>query len=241
MKYIIRLGLLGVLGISMMSMVWGGHHIVQKVHVDPIQVEGQSQAASDVTREMWIEPDRMATYDPDQNMSMIVRLDEGKILFVRHAEKVYYSEPLPLQIPPDMQKMMAMFQFQTELQRTGLRQEINGWNCEEIVMTLKGFMNMNVTMWCTGDIGLPFGNYYKMAAEMAALTPAVKEMLEKMQALGNLFPVRQEMKGSVMGVTTRTTMDVVSVKEMTIPAEKFAVPDGYREEKLDFQKLMSSR
>ncbi|MBN2430782.1 MAG: DUF4412 domain-containing protein [Acidobacteria bacterium] len=241
MKYTLRLWALGFIGMSLISTAWGGHHIVQKMHVDPIQIQGQNRPATDVTREMWIEAERMATYDPDQNMSMIVRLDEGKILFVRHAEKVFHSESLPLQMPPDMQKMMAMFQFKTDLQRTGNRKQINGWNCEEIVMTLQGFMNMNVTLWCTGDISLPFASYYKMAAEMASLTPAVREMLQKMQALGNLFPVRQEMTGTVMGVSTRTTVDVVTAEEMDIPAERFAVPEGFREEKLDFHKLLSNQ
>jgi hypothetical protein len=241
MKYGLRIGLLGLLMLSLMAPIWAGYHIVQKVHVDPINVQGQQRPASDVTRELWIEKDRMATYDPDQEMTMIVRLDEGRIMFVRHAEKVYYTESLPMQIPADMQKMLAMFQFQTDVQQTGQTKQIGGWNCDEVVMTLNGFMNMKVSLWCTGDIALPFESYYKMAEAMASMTPAVKEMLQKMRSLGNLFPVRQEMTGTVMGVSTRTTVEVVTAKEMDIPAAKFDVPSDYREEKLDFRKLMANQ
>jgi len=241
MKIKLRMLLIILLAFFVGSLVQAGIYVMQKIHVDPINFQGQSQPEKNMEREIWIEDYRMISFDKDQNLSIIVLLGEKKIYFVKHDDKSCVVGDLPILSSPEVQKMTAMFAFKTEIRKTGNKKKIKTWDCEEVVMTLSGFMDAKITMWCTGDIHIPFENYYKMASEMAAVTPAIKEMLTKMHALGDLFPIEQEMTGKVMGVETRTVTRVVKAVEMTIPAEKFIPPPEYKQEKLDLSKLMMGK
>jgi len=78
-----------------------------------------------------------------------------------------------------------------------------------------------------------------MSAEMVAYSPAIKQMMEKMRSLGNLYAVEQEMTGEVMGTKTRSVTKLVNFDaNASIPADKFNPPANFKQEQLDFQKLM---
>lgn len=237
MKTTVRLlTLLGVLVLVPFAMA--GVYLEQVVKSDPVTVMGKTQPARETVQKIFLADDRMASENSD-GMSVIVRLDQKKIYFINTQGKSYQVSDLPLKFPPEMQQMMAAFQFTTDIQKTGNRKQVGAYNCEEVVMTLKGFMNFTIRMWCTGDIRMPFDKYYAMSAEMVAYSPAIKQMMEKMRSLGNLYAVEQEMTGEVMGTKTRSVTKLVNFDaNASIPADKFNPPANFKQEPLDFQKMM---
>jgi hypothetical protein len=240
MKYVPRFFIALMLLLLAAPFALAGHYIEQQRHTDAMTVMGQTQPARDSVQKIWMDADKMASDTGDQT-TVIIRLDQNKIYFVNHAKKSYSVTDLPMKFPPEMEKMMAAFQFKTDLQKTGERKQIGPYSCEGVNMTLSGFMNFNVKMWVTSDIKLPFSQYYTMSSAMTSYSPALKEMTEKMRSLGNVFAVEQEMTGEVMGTKTHSVTRLVKYDETVIPASKFEPPAGYTEQPLDFQKLMSQQ
>lgn len=237
----IRSKLVMVLGIWLLCLAFGlaGTYIEEQVHTDAMQVMGKSQPAKDLVRKIWIDENKMA--NDDGSRGVIVLYDQKKMIFVDHEQKTYSVTSLPMQMPPEMQQMMKMFQFKFDVQKTGQTKKIKDWNCQEVVMTLSGFMTLKITMWCTSDIPLPFENYYKMGAEMVAYSPAMKQMMDKMATLGNIFPIQEEITGEVMGAKTHTVINVVKAEQMAIPATVFAPPAGYTEKPFDLKGMMQKQ
>jgi len=216
-----------------------GVYLEQQMHSDAVTIMGQTQPARDSIQKIYLENNRMAS--ENDNMTMVVRLDLKKIYFINHKAKSYMVSDLPLKFPPEMEKMFQSFQFQTDVRKTGETRQIGGYNCEGVEMNLTGFMNMKIKMWLTGDIQLPYQEYYNMATEMVAYSPAMKQMMEKMKSLGNKFSVEQEMTGEVMGAKTRTLTKLVKFENKALPAELFAPPAGYKEKPLNFQEMMQQQ
>lgn len=215
-----------------------GVYIEQLTHTDAFTIMGQNQPAKDSVQKIWLENDRMASERSEGGMTIIVRTDSKKIYFINNVKKSYMVADLPLKFPPEMEKMMSAFQFQTEIKKTGEKKVIGPYTCEGAEMTLTGFMNLKVNMWVTSDIKLPLDRYYDMSAEMVAYSPAVRQMMDKMRTLGNVFAVQQETTGEIMGAKTHSTTKLVKFEEAPVPHDKFDPPATYKAEPMDFKQLM---
>jgi hypothetical protein len=242
MRYALRVVFAVVFLLAAVPFAQAGIYIEQNMHTDAFTIMGKTQPAKDAVQKIWMETDRMASENSESTMSVIIRMDEKKLYFINNAKQSYSVSPLPFKFPPEMEKMMAAFQFQTNVQKTGEKKQIGPYNCEGVLLTLSGFMNMNIKMWITSDIKMPYEKYYAMSTEMVAYSPAMREMMEKMRSLGSGFAVEQEMTGDVMGTKTHSVTKLVKFEpNATIPADKFAPPAGYKEVPMDFQKLMSQQ
>ncbi len=238
MKIVLK-SLVLALVLVMAGFLPAGVYLEQQMHSDAVTIMGQTQPARDTVQKIYLEKDRMSS--ENDNMTMMVRLDSKKIYFVNHKNKSYMVSDQPLKFPPEMEKMFQTFQFQTDVRKTGETRQIGAYNCEGVEMNLTGFMNMKIKMWLTGDIQLPYQEYYSMAAEMVSYSPGMKQMMEKMKSLGNKFSVEQEMTGEVMGAKTRTVTKLVKYESKPLPAELFTPPAGYKEKPLNFQEMMQQQ
>ena len=241
MRYASRFALALILAAVCVPFALAGHYIEQQTHSDAFTMMGKTQPAKDSVQKIWMDGDKMASESSTGGMTIILRMDQKKIYFVNHAKKAFSVSPLPFKFPPEMEKMMAAFQFKTDVQKTGETRQIGPYNCQGALMTMSGFMNLTTKMWVTSDIKLPYENYYAMSTEMVAYSPAMREMMDKMRALGNVMTVEQEMTGEIMGAKTRTVTKLVAFKEMPVPADKFVPPTGYTEQPMDFQQIMSQQ
>lgn len=218
-------------------------YLEQKTHMDPTSIMGQNQPARDIVQKIWLEGDKMATDSGDGN-SMIIRLDQKKLIIVNHGAKSYQATALPIKFPPEMEKMMGMMQFKADVRKTGEAKVIRGYNCQGVEMTMTGMMNMTMKMkmWCTQDIKIPFEKYYAMSAEMVSFQPSMKEMMDKMKALAVGIAVETDITTEVMGAKMHMTTSLVKAEAAaTAPQGAFDTPAGYKMEEFNPMKAMQPK
>lgn len=229
-----RLLLTGLCLAVLAQAAFGGVFLEHRVHTDSLTVGGKTHPARDTASLTWLEDDRMAVEQPGVS-TVIVRLDQGRIYFVNHVKRTWSASTLPLQFPPEAARVFNNLRFQTTVSRTGETAKVGAYACEKILVRTTGYLDAEITHWCSTGVPVPVARYYEMTAKAAAFSPALSEMNEKLRALGNLFPVRTETRVNVMGARSRTVTELIKVDPKgAIPADRFAPPAQYREEPFDF-------
>ncbi|MBP7864735.1 MAG: DUF4412 domain-containing protein [Acidobacteria bacterium] len=216
-----------------------GVYIEQQNHMDAFTMMGQNSPEKNTIDKIYMETGKMAMQG--EGNDVIVRLDLKKMYIVDRAAKTYQVADLPLQFPPEFAQMMSMMTFDVDVKKTGETRQVSGYNCEKVVLTLSGGMvnmKMTMTMWCTKDIKIPFGDYFEMSATMMSSNPSMKQMMDKMKSIDAGFPVESEMAMEVMGSAMRGTTKLLKVENKPIPAAVFDPPAGFKSEPLDFMKMM---
>ena len=122
----IRSKLVMVLGIWLLCLAFGlaGTYIEEQVHTDAMQIMGRTTPAKDSVRKIWVDVDKMA--NDDGSRGVIVLYAQKKMIFVDHAKKTYSVTSMPMQLPPQVQQMMQMMKFKTDVQKTGKTKKIKG-------------------------------------------------------------------------------------------------------------------
>ena len=131
--------------------------VVKQTHQDGFTIMGQTQPPEDRQQTTWIGKDMMYM-DQGDNVT-IVRLDTMKLYVVDHTTKTYNVLDLPVDlstlVPPEMQPMLAMMQFQVTVTPTDEHKQVGEWNARRYDMTMTSQMfSMKSTMWATTGRGL---------------------------------------------------------------------------------------
>ena len=173
----------------------------------------------------------MAGAKPNRRVS-ITRLDK-EVLWWLDSDKKQYSETTFAQLkavsekePPRGKPGEPDLSFTVEVEKTGVHQEVNGYPCEEVVVTCVGEPTQ------AGKAGELFG---KKAARAASKKVEDKASTGAVQAGGGTqAPVPAGMRpgsspmGSAGGPLFKVVTDVVSISTTSAPAGSFDIPAGYK-------------
>ncbi|NCC28653.1 MAG: DUF4412 domain-containing protein [Gammaproteobacteria bacterium] len=169
---------------------------------------------------------------------MIMDPAAGTITFINHAEKEY----LPINVKsvmesmsgPAAEQMRAMMgEMTVKVEATGETKKIGDWNATQYRVTKTGMMAVDQEIWATEDVDLDVARYTDMMSlsgpgGMLANSPAGIAQREEMSKIKG-YPILTKTKMEMMGTTMETETEVTVIRQEAIPADIFAIPQGYGE------------
>jgi hypothetical protein len=201
---------------------------------------GQTQPPEDREQTTWIGDDRM--YMDQGGTVTIVRLDLMKLYVVDHDTKSYHVLDLPVDlsklIPPEMQPMLAMMQFEVTVTPTEEHKQVGEWNARRYDMTMTSQMfSMNTTMWVTKVAGYNPEAFNSMYVHLNSLQPGMADAVKEMTKIEGLV-VEQKGVMTMMGNEVGTSEKTISIDDMAAPAGTYDPPADYTEKPFDFMARM---
>lgn len=190
--------------------------IVQKVETSPMM----GQPAKNLTMSMYVKGNKARIETKENQTYQIMDLQANKIYNVTPAEKKVMIMPMDLMTHAgDMFGKMG--DMKTDVRKTGATAEVNGFKCEEYVVTISGPINGTTTECVTHDVDTSeFDKYRDFAMSFA------KMMGGKMPEIKGL-PVRTASKMSIMGQNMDSKSEVLSISTKAIADSMFVVPSDY--------------
>jgi len=214
--------------------------IVKQTHQDGFTIMGQTQPPEDRQQTTWIGKDMMFM-DQGDNVT-IVRLDTMKLYVINHAAKTYHVLDLPVDlatlVPPEMQPMLAMMQFQVTVTPTEEYKQVGEWEARRYDMSMTSQMfSMKSTMWATQVAGYDPQTFNSMYVHLNSLQPGMAEAVKEMSKIDGLV-VEQEGVMNMMGNDVGTSEKTISIENIEAPAGTYDPPAGYTEKPFDFMERM---
>lgn len=205
---------------------------------------GDTIPASEMEVVGWI-GEKMTRMDMD-TASVVVDLEKGIMYMIDHQKKTYGV--LNLEELGDMmagmgaegeeaeamkQMMQAMMgQMKYEVTPTEETKKIGDYNCKKYDATMSMMMvSMDQEIWATEEIDIDMTKYYQMAYAAMWSMPLFSKIVEESKKIKG-FPVHTVMTADMMGSPMTTTSDLIEVGEQDAPEGTYALPEGYKEEKL---------
>jgi len=223
-----KFSLVTIVLLVLVSLLSADLSIRMKTHMDGFEMMGQKQPATDLDATNWLAKDRMVTHQQDK--TFIVRMDEKKMYYVMHKNKVYTVIDLPVDLskvlPPEAAQMMGMMKMSLAVTPTGNTKKIDTWNCSEYQVEMKMMMGtMNMTIWATTDIPFDFSTYNDMYSNVASMG-FIENPEEYSKIKG--YPIQTDMTINMMGMTIKGYTTVLEIKEATAPAGTYTPPADYQ-------------
>ena len=214
--------------------------VIKQTHQDGFTIMGQTQPAEDKQQTTWIGTNMMYM-DQGDNVT-IVRLDTMKLYVVDHTTKTYHVLDLPIDlstlVPPEMQPMLAMMQFEVTVTPTEEHKQVGEWDARryDISMTSQMF-SMKSTMWATKVAGYDPEAFNSMYVHLNSLQPGMADAVKEMGKIDGLV-VEQQGLITMMGNEVGTSEKTISIDNMDAPAGTYDPPAGYTEKPFDFMARM---
>jgi hypothetical protein len=214
--------------------------VVKQTHQDGFTIMGQTQPPEDRQQTSWIATDRMYM-DQGSNVT-IVRLDLMKLYVIDHDTKSYHVLDLPIDlsklVPPEMQPMLAMMQFEVTVTPTDERKQVGEWDARRYDMTMTSQMfSMKATMWVTKVDGYDPQSFNSMSVHMNSLQPGMADAVKEMSKIDGLV-VEQQGIMTMMGTEVGTSEKTTSIENIEAPAGTYDPPADYTEKPFDFMARM---
>ncbi len=152
--------------------------VVKQTHQDGFTIMGQTQPPEDREQTTWIGKDMM--YMDQGDSATIVRVDIMKLYVINHAAKTYHVLDLPVDlsthVPPEMQPMLAMMQFEVTVTPTEEYKQVGEWKARRYDMSMTSQMfSMKSTMWVTKVEGYDPEAFNSMYVHLNSLQPGMAD------------------------------------------------------------------
>lgn len=161
---------------------------------------------------------------PEQNISLIIDNASGAMTTVMHQQKQYLS--VPAEFAQMMKQAMESAKAQAgsdadmQLEPTGKKEVINGFNCEEYTLKTK---DLQAVVWLAKDV--PGQNLLvKEFSRLSGEADPYKGMFSDYEKLPG-FPIRTIVNDPTVG---KMTITVVSVSTDAVAESEFQPPAGYK-------------
>lgn len=183
----------------------------------------------------------------DGNLDTIVDLESGRIVSVDHKKKSYYETSFEeiraffaqletmLESNPMLEKMFGQATA-AQVQETGEKRTIAGYECRKLIVTMGEKMSFEV--WATSEIKVPLEYYdaQKMLyATMGPMASRFEKMYDALKKIGG-FTLATTIDSKVMGMQIHSESEAIEVKKGALPADAFEVPAGYKKKKSPYNK-----
>lgn len=214
--------------------------IVKQTHQDGFTIMGQTQPPEDREQTTWIGAEMM--YMDQGDTATVVRVDLMKLYVIDHTNQTYHVLDLPVDlstlVPPEMQPMLAMMQFQVTVTPTDEHKQVGEWNARRYDMAMTSQMfSMNSTMWVTKVAGYDPETFNSMYVHLNSLQPGMADAVKEMSKIDGLV-VEQQGVMTMMGNEVGTSETTISIDNMPAPAGTYEPPANYTEEPFDFMARM---
>lgn len=193
-----------------------------KTRLEGLDLAGQPPEGEVV---VWVGADRARRDDGDA--STILRLDQGRLYLVDHAEKTWSSLSLAeLSKTPEGDPLKTAI----EIAPTGESKKIRGWTARRfsVRITNAAGLVLESDTWASRDVPA-YATLAQLAAAQAALQPGGALWGRELLRIDG-YPVLNETNVKLGNSRFRTKEELVSAEEKDPPAGCYDVPKGYREE-----------
>ena len=156
--------------------------------------------------------------------------------------KTYHVLDLPVDlstlVPPEMQPMLAMMQFEVTVTPTDEHKQVGEWDARRYDMSMTSQMfSMKSTMWVTKVAGYDPEAFNSMYVHLNSLQPGMADAVKEMGKIDGLV-VEQQGLITMMGNEVGTSEKTISIDNMDAPAGTYDPPAGYTEKPFDFMARM---
>ncbi|MBD3403941.1 hypothetical protein GF420_13700 [candidate division GN15 bacterium] len=231
--------------------------IRQVVHTGPVEMGGQTHPARTDTSAAWMGGDRI-TMITDENRSIIVRADEGKMYMVDHGAKKYAVIPIDftsfmeeaaaasgedvdqqqLQATKDAMKQM-MGEVKVTVTETEETKKIKEWEAKKYISEISMAMGTSRSeIWATKDIDINYEMLWSASNAMMAILPGFEDMVAKMQQIEGM-PIKTISTMTMMGNEMTNESEVLEVLDKPAPEGIYDIPADYAKE--EFGKSMQGQ
>lgn len=214
--------------------------VVKQTHQDGFTIMGQTQPPEDRQQTTWIGKDMM--YMDQGEKVTIVRVDTMKLYVIDHPSKTYNVLDLPVDlaalVPPEMQPMLAMMQFEVTVTQTEEYKQVGEWKARRYDMSMTSQMfSMKSTLWATQVPGYDPQAFHSMYVHLNSLQPGMADAVKEMSKIDGLV-VEQQGVMTMMGNEVGTSEKTISIDNIDAPAGTYDPPAGYTEKPFDFMERM---
>ena len=214
--------------------------VVKQTHQDGFTIMGQTQPPEDREQTTWIGKEMM--YMDQGGNATVVRVDLMKLYVLDHTTKTYHVLDLPVDlstlVPPEMQPMLAMMQFQVTVTPTDEHKQVGEWEARRYDMTMTSQMfSMKSTMWVTKVAGYDPEAFNAMYVHLNSLQPGMADAVKEMSKIDGLV-VEQLGVMTMMGSEVGTSEKTISIENIDAPAGTYDPPADYTEKPFDFMERM---
>jgi len=214
--------------------------VVKQTHQDGFTIMGQTQPPEDRQQTTWIGKNMM--YMDQGDSATIVRVDLMKLYVIDHTTKTYQVLDLPVDlstlVPPEMQPMLAMMQFEVTVTPTEEHKQVGEWDARRYDMAMTSQMfSMKSTMWVTKVAGYDPEAFNTMYVHLNSLQPGMADAVKEMSKIEGLV-VEQQGVMTMMGSEVGTSEKTISIDNIDAPAGTYDPPEGYTEKPFDFMERM---
>ena len=254
MKRIVSITGILLIALFLVNLLQADTYMKEKKHTDGIKMMGQEQPATDEITEIWITSKGIRSDSPKGSMMILV--DEKKIIMVDHEKKTYTEMPMNIgditsqaakEAGKDneeaeemgqanqamMQGMMqGMMKMEITVQPTTETKKINNWNCKKYNMTMNTFMGpMSNEIWATEDLKIDKAMYARMTTAFMSAMPGMQSgsenMMKEVEKIKGV-QVFSISKYQMMGQTISSSTELLEFKDGAAPANLFKIPAGYK-------------
>lgn len=152
--------------------------------------------------------------EPMGSLIIIYRGDKGRLITIVDQAKMYVD--YSLKTIQEMMKNLPRDTNKVSVRRTGKKQKILGYNCEEIIFEESG---ATMEVWGTTELSSLREAIRTLNDIQKQQVPQWSKELEKLK----LFPMKTIV--SVQG--TKAETNVTSIQKKSLPESMFEVPAGY--------------
>jgi hypothetical protein len=175
----------------------------------------------------------------------IIRIDK-EVMWIFSPESKFYVEKtfkdikkfasvfMHPQVFTQMGKMMG--DMQIVVKRTGRKQNINGFNCEQVLITYKSKGgDFVLEQWITTELPSDLAKFNKNLAKMMKKDLEVPKELESMEKQMGLDQKTKKLLNNGLIIKSvsnfggmKTITEIRNLKETSIPDREFNLPSGYK-------------
>lgn len=198
-------------------------HLKVKTRLEGLDLAGQPPEGE---VEVWVGADRARRNDGES--STILRLDQGRLYLIDHADKSWSSVSLAeLAKAPEGDPLQTV----VEIAPTGESKKIRGWKARRfsVRITNAAGLVLESDTWASQDVPA-HATLAQLAAAQAALQPGGALWGRELKRIEG-YPVLNETNVKLGNSRFRTKEELVSAEEKDPPAGCYDVPKGYTEEK----------
>jgi hypothetical protein len=194
--------------------------IVQKVVSSPMM--GQPGKNGTMTQYYKGTKSRINT---DANTYMIIDVKDGKMYTVDSSKKQVMVMPREMLNKTAEMGMMMMGGGNFSVNKTGKSDTVNGFKCDEYVITGK---TLNITSCATTDVDMKELEPFKAFGQNI-----VGKALSEVPGLS----VRSDFKMNIMGQEIAGNSEVISVSKDPIPDSMFVIPADYQQKEMNLPAM----
>lgn len=241
------IGLVSII-VSLPQAVNADVYMKQKQHTDAVTIMGQTQPALDMVTEIWITDTKMASSNEKQ--TIVFDLQDKTVMFADHEQKMVSTMPMNFSTMveeqsgdmssgerADFEKFMGrMMNVQVSVQRTSESKKIGKWNCTKYIQSMElGMGTITSEIWATTDIDIDEDLYARFTTAVMAQMPGVSQnaasIIEETRKIKGVHVLTRQTT-NMMGQSMDSTVELIEYSEAKAPDNAFAMPTGYRTQKM---------